>query len=65
MEMFMDMQKKMEVMAKALEEEKRQNQWMRRKMEKMPMGEPSHPEEDPVNQGQNTSQRASHQEETG
>ena len=50
MDMFMDMQKKMEVMSKALEEEKRQNQQMRRKMEKMPMGEPSHPEGDPEHQ---------------
>ena len=29
MEMFLEMQRKMEVMAKALEEEKRQNQQMR------------------------------------
>ena len=34
-------------------------------MEKMPMGEPSHLEGDPEHQGQGTSQRASHQEETG
>ena len=65
MEMFLEMQKKMEVMAKSLEEEKRQNQQMRRKMEKMPMGEPSRPEGDPEHEDQPTSQRASHQEETG
>ena len=65
MEMFLEMQMKMEVMAKALEEEKRSNQQMRRKIEKMPIGEPSHPEGDPGHEDQHTSQRASHQEESG
>ena len=50
----------MEGMAKELEEEKCQNQQMRRKIEKMSMGERSHLEEDPGHEDQHTSQRVSH-----
>ena len=65
MEMFLEMRRKMEVMAKALEEEGRQNQQMRIRIEKMSVREPSHPEGDPGHEDHHTSQRASHQEESG